>query len=85
MVMLAFKLSLLDYIEEKTGKKPVLLLDDVLSELDSQRQKKLLEMVKGPYQCMITATEVPAYLKDQEMSEFQIDHGNVIQITGGSK
>jgi DNA replication and repair protein RecF len=85
MVMLAFKLSLLKYIEEKTGKRPVLLLDDVLSELDYQRQKKLLEMVKGPYQCVITATDVPDFLKNQEMSEFHIENGKITQITGGSK
>jgi len=85
MVMLAFKLSLLNYIEHETKKKPVLLLDDVLSELDYQRQKKLLEMVKEPYQCVITATEVPEFLKNQEMSEFHIENGNIIQITGGSK
>jgi recombinational DNA repair ATPase RecF len=34
MTMLAFKMALLRYIGKKTGKKPVLLLDDVLSELD---------------------------------------------------
>jgi len=85
MVMLAFKLSLLSYIEEETEKSPVLLLDDVLSELDYQRQKKLLEMVKSPYQCVITATEVPEFLKHQDMSEFHIENGTITQITGGSK
>ncbi|MCH4206585.1 MAG: DNA replication/repair protein RecF [Solobacterium sp.] len=83
MAMLAFKLSLLNYIEEKTGKRPVLLLDDVLSELDHQRQSRLLEMVKGPYQCLITATEVPEFLKEQGISEFQIDSGRITQIAGG--
>ena len=85
MVMLAFKLSLLNYIEEKTGKKPVLLLDDVLSELDQQRQQKLLKMVTGPYQCIITATEVPVFLKNQDMSEFHIENGIITQTAGGNQ
>ena len=85
MVMLSFKLKLLNYIEYETKKRPILILDDVLSELDYQRQKKLLEMVKEPYQCVITATEIPVFLKNQEMSKFYIENGKITQITGGKK
>lgn len=82
MVMLAFKMALLKYILSETGQSPVLLLDDVLSELDISRQKKLLEMVTGTYQCLITATEIPEHMKNVHYKEFYIDHGSLI-LPGG--
>lgn len=84
MTMLAFKLALLHYIQEVTKKQPILLLDDVLSELDIPHQRKLLEMVEFPYQCIITATEIPEYLSKKEMKEFVIDHGKIREMSGGN-
>lgn len=83
MVMLSFKLSLLKYIENETGKKPVLLLDDVLSELDTERQRKLLEMVKEPYQCIITTTDIPKYIELKNTNVLQIENGKITQSVGG--
>lgn len=56
-LLLAIKLGEITYIKEKTGQNPVLLLDDVFSELDSQRQKQLLKAIKG-CQTIITTTDV---------------------------
>jgi len=55
---LSLKLSELVIFETITGERPVLLLDDVLSELDADRQRRLLEMVRD-CQCVITATNFP--------------------------
>jgi DNA replication and repair protein RecF len=78
MVMLGFKLAILKFIEEVSQKKAVLLLDDVLSELDIERQKTLMGMIQEPYQCVITGTEIPEFLKQGQMKEFRIEHGEVI-------
>ena len=43
---LSIKLAETECLEEQTGEKPVLILDDVLSELDDRRQKALLEYSK---------------------------------------
>ncbi len=83
MVMLAFKMSLLQFIEYASKKKAVFLLDDVLSELDRNRQQKLLELISGKWQCMITATELPSYLKMNSLTEFKIRDGKI--ETGGIK
>lgn len=83
MTMLAFKMALLKYIENVTNKKPVLLLDDVLSELDIPHQKKLLEMVEKPYQCIITTTEIPQYFKSKDMKIFVIENGKISEKDGG--
>ena len=78
LMMLAFKCSILDYIRKETGKSAVFLLDDVLSELDMKRQVRLIERIQKPYQCVITATEVPAFLRDGTHKEFRIEHGHVL-------
>lgn len=56
-VALALKLAELDYLEQETGDQPILLLDDVLSELDAQRRSDLLESVRDLDQVLITVTD----------------------------
>jgi DNA replication and repair protein RecF len=57
-VALALKLAELEYIEAETGDQPILLLDDVLSELDAQRRADLLEAVRDLDQVLLTVTDV---------------------------
>ena len=54
---LAIKLAEIDYLKIKTSTPPLLLLDDVLSELDSDRQKHLIEQAEKQ-QTIITSTEI---------------------------
>jgi DNA replication and repair protein RecF len=56
--VLALKLAELEYMKSETGEYPVLLLDDVLSELDEQRRKYLVETIKDRVQTLITTTEI---------------------------
>ena len=56
-VALALKLAELEYIEYETGDQPILLLDDVLSELDSGRRRDLLEAVRLLDQVLLTTTD----------------------------
>ena len=53
---LVIKLAEIEYYYSESGEKPVLLLDDVLSELDERRRTALLEATKGT-QTLITCTE----------------------------
>lgn len=55
-VALSLKLAEIYFFESETGEKPVLLLDDVLSELDGGRRKKLMELSTG-LQTLITCTD----------------------------
>ena len=84
MTVLSFKMALLNFITKQTHKQPVLLLDDVLSELDYERQKKLIEMVSKSYQCIITTTEIPEFLRNENMKIFKVADGNIINTTGGN-
>ncbi len=53
---LALKLSELDLIRRETNEWPILMLDDVMSELDEKRQQYLLERIL-PVQTLVTATQ----------------------------
>jgi DNA replication and repair protein RecF len=53
-IVLALKFLEVDIIEQLTGKTPIVLLDDVFSELDASRQKLLTSHLKG-HQIIITS------------------------------
>jgi DNA replication and repair protein RecF len=55
-VALSLKLAELQLVKEATGNYPVLLLDDVLSELDDSRRTHLLETIRGKVQTFVTTT-----------------------------
>jgi DNA replication and repair protein RecF len=58
--VLALLLAEAELIEERRGTPPLLLLDDVLSELDLSRRRALVEQVEGRGQTVITATTADA-------------------------
>lgn len=76
---LSLKLSEVSMMEKETGEKPVLLLDDVLSELDSRRQKDLLKSLSDT-QTLITCTGLDDFVKNQYKVNkiFEIRNGVVV-------
>lgn len=60
---LSLKMAEIEIVEETIGEKPILLLDDVLSELDRNRQNYLLENIKG-IQTIITCTGLEEFVKN---------------------
>ena len=60
-LVLALKLAQLKLIEEVVGEPPVLLLDDVLAELDPNRQNQLLEAIEDRFQTLITTTHLGVF------------------------
>lgn len=59
-VILALKLAEAQRMWSETGERPVLLLDDVLSELDAVRRRHLLARIEPRQQTIITTTQVDA-------------------------
>ncbi|WP_249029285.1 DNA replication/repair protein RecF [Tannockella kyphosi] len=57
-IVLAIKIALIDIIKEEIGEYPVLLLDDVLSELDNSRKEMLLSILNKEIQTFITTTSI---------------------------
>ena len=60
-LVLALKLAELKLIEEVVGEPPLLLLDDVLAELDPNRQNQLLDAIQERFQTLITTTHLSAF------------------------
>lgn len=71
---LSLKLAELMIFKDIIGEYPVLLLDDVLSELDYDRQKRLLNFDKRLQILLTSATEIPAELLG-ECKQFTITNG----------
>jgi DNA replication and repair protein RecF len=57
-LVLALKLAELELIEQIVGEPPLLLLDDVLAELDLQRQEQLLATIADRFQTVVTTTHL---------------------------
>ena len=77
---LSLKLSEIKMTEEIKKEKPLLLLDDVLSELDRSRQEELLKSL-GKTQTIITCTGVDEFIatKIGRAKMFQIEEGKIRQ------
>jgi DNA replication and repair protein RecF len=56
-LLIAFKIAEFRYVQERREEAPVLLLDDVFSELDRARATRILGLVEELGQCIITATD----------------------------
>lgn len=74
---LSLKLSEIELVKKIAGDTPILLLDDVLSELDSNRQNYLLNSI-GDIQTIITCTGLEEFVNHR----FEID--KVYQVSGGT-
>ena len=61
-MILALKFIEAQILEQEVGKKPVVLLDDIFSELDEMRQRHLIDNFKN-YQMIITSTAVPSEMR----------------------
>lgn len=62
--VLAFKLAEVALICDLLGQQPVLLLDDVMSELDEQRRRALVKFVSGDIQTFITTANLAYFDED---------------------
>lgn len=81
-LVLALKLAELKLIEEVVGEPPLLLLDDVLAELDLNRQNQLLEAIQDRFQTLITTTHLGAF-DSQWLKASQVLAVNAGQISCG--
>ncbi len=79
-IVLAIKLSEIDFIEKIAGESPILLLDDVLAELDKTRQNYLLNAIKPETQTIISTTDTSGFDEKflEDMEVFHIESGKVI-------
>jgi DNA replication and repair protein RecF len=77
-IVLALKTAELDLLTERTGHVPILLLDDVSSELDRARNRRFFGVLsQAGGQVFLTTTHPEFILLDQDRVDFQVDGGRV--------
>ena len=74
---LALKLSQLEYVYQELGEYPLLLLDDVMSELDNHRRQQLLQFIDGRVQTFITVNDKELIPALAGTAYFKISNGTV--------
>ena len=75
-IILALKLSELNLITARVSERPVLLLDDVFSELDAER-RDLLSQLLGRQQTVITTTDL------DHISKNILDKAKIVELKNG--
>lgn len=76
--VLSVKLAELQYLAEATGDQPILLLDDVMSELDPARRQRLLASLEPGPQALITAADL------SDLPSSVLEHAAVFRVEAGT-
>ena len=79
---LSLKLAEIELVKQKIKDDPIILLDDVLSELDRNRQKQLLDSIEG-MQTILTCTGLEEFVncRKEENRTFYVENGTVTTFT----
>ena len=77
MAILAFKLSEINLFKERIGTYPIVLLDDIFSEIDIDKRKNLLKYIKSNIQFIITTTDI------KNISEKLINKASIFTVDNG--
>lgn len=83
-IALALRLAEARFLHQRRGDSPVLLLDDVLSELDARRRAAVLVAVADYEQVVITATDLDRFSPDflARAALFRVEGGSVAPMPG---
>ena len=78
IAILSFKLSEIDLFKERCGTYPIVLLDDIFSEIDIDKRRNLLRFIKSNIQFIITTTDI------NNISEKLISKASIFTVDNGS-
>lgn len=76
--VLSMRLAELDMLKSRSGESPLLLLDDVLSELDGGRRTRLLERIAG-VQTLLTCTDLSDLSGAQPAAILRVQNGEITE------
>nr|APP88372.1 putative DNA repair and genetic recombination protein RecF [Paulinella micropora] len=81
-IVLALKMAELNLIHQIYEDPPILILDDVMAELDSDRQELLLDAIEKEYQCLVSATNIsvltPSWYRSSQI--VKVSSGKLISV-----
>lgn len=78
IAILSFKLSEINLFKERCGTYPIVLLDDIFSEIDIDKRRNLLRFIKSNIQFIITTTDI------NNISEKLISKASIFTVDNGS-
>ena len=82
MAILSLKLSLVDVFYDVSGEYPILLLDDLFSELDVSKRNKVIQYLNRDIQTIVTTTDLDnidnGLINDANV--YEIENGQIIKI-----
>ena len=82
MIVLALKVAELDVLTRRVGRVPILLLDDVSSELDATRNRRLFELLDElGGQVFLTTTHRELIRIERGRVDFEVAAGRIEQIS----
>ena len=86
LAIIALKFAEISIFEEKTQTKPVILLDDIFSELDKKKKNKLIQYIDNDYQVIITSNDTKDISKKilKNSNIYKIENGKLIEKGGDS-
>lgn len=76
-IVLSLKLAEIEWLNHRIGEYPILLLDDVLSELDDNRQHILMSQIEGKVQTFLTTATIKG------LNLKQLEHAHVLYVENG--
>jgi DNA replication and repair protein RecF len=81
-VVLALKLAEAKLLARETGEQPIMLLDEVMSELDEARRHYLMKAIKNSQQAILTTTHWNAYTPDflAQATLLRVQEGRIEEI-----
>ena len=84
LAFIALKFSEIPIFEEKTATKPIILLDDIFSELDKTKKNRLIQYIDKDYQVIITSNDTKDISKKILINAniFKIQDGKIIEKGG---
>lgn len=79
VAVLSFKLAEINLFKEVKKTYPIILLDDIFSELDIEKRNKLLKFIKSNIQFIITTTDIKNISEQivEQASVFKVKNGNI--------
>lgn len=80
---LALKLAQIEYVRQEIGDFPILLLDDVMSELDNTRREQLLHFIDGRVQTFITVNDKSLIPSLPANAYFEVQDGIISEDSHG--
>ena len=84
LAIISFKLCEIDLFKEEKNTNPILLLDDIFSELDIKKRNSLIKYIPSDIQTIITTTDLKNIQKKviSNSKIFVVDNGNIIEKVG---